>query len=253
MISKEAGLMNQALEAVRADRAALLEICSGLTAADWQAPSGCEGWTVQDLVAHLGALFWVVVDPAKLPGTDGMPTEQAQEMLVRSRRGLSAEAVLEDYEQVSDVALQRLAELAALDFTIPLGDLGTYPAAVLPAAFSFDHYTHIRADLFAPRGPLTGTPPPSDELRLEPTLDWAEAALPQQNPVAAEVGTYELQVTGAAGRIITFGTGQAMATVSSSAPDFILWVTQRASWDDLGVQATGDEPALSAARKLKVF
>ena len=46
--------MNQALAALRADRAALLEICGGLAAADWQAPSGCEGWTVQDLVAHLG-------------------------------------------------------------------------------------------------------------------------------------------------------------------------------------------------------
>lgn len=245
--------MNQALDAVQADRAALLEICGGLTAADWQAPSGCEGWSVQDLVAHLGALFWAVVDPAKLPDTAGMPTEQAQEVLVRSRRELSAEAVLADYAEVSELAVQRLAELAALDFTIPLGDLGTYSAALLPCAFSFDHYTHIRADLFRPRGPLAGPPPPSDELRLVPALDWVQAALPQQNPQAAAAGAYELQITGPAARIITFGTGQAMATISSDAQAFIRWVTQRASWEELGVQATGDEPALSAARKLKVF
>jgi uncharacterized protein (TIGR03083 family) len=245
--------MNQALDAVQADRAALLEICGGLTAADWQAASGCEGWSVQDLVAHLGALFWAVVDPAKLPDTAGMPTEQAQEVLVRSRRELSAEAVLADYAEVSELAVQRLAELAALDFTIPLGDLGTYSAALLPCAFSFDHYTHIRADLFRPRGPLAGPPPPSDELRLVPALDWVQAALPQQNPQAAAAGAYELQITGPAARIITFGTGQAMATISSDAQAFIRWVTQRASWEELGVQATGDEPALSAARKLKVF
>ena len=182
-----------------------------------------------------------------------MPTEQAQELMVRSRRELTAEAVLADYAEVSDLALQRLAELAALDFSIPLGDLGTYPAAVLPSAFSFDHYTHIRADLFRPRGPLTGPPPPADELRLVPALDWVAAALPQQNPAAVEAGAYELQITGPAARIITFGTGQSMATVSSDADAFIRWVTQRASWEDLGVQATGDEPALSAARKLKVF
>jgi hypothetical protein len=30
-------------------------------------------------------------------------------------------------------------------------------------------------------------------------------------------------------------------------------VTQRGSWADLGVQATGDEKALAAARALKVF
>jgi uncharacterized protein (TIGR03083 family) len=245
--------MNQALDAVRADRAALLEIGGNLIAADWQAPSGCEGWTVQDLVAHLGALFWVVVDPSKLPSTEGMPTEQAQEVLVRSRRELTAEAVLADYAEVSATALDRLAELAALDFSIPLGDLGTYPAAVLPAAFSFDHYTHIRADLFRPRGPLAGPPPPADELRLVPALDWVEAALPQQNPAAVEAGSYELQITGPAARIITFGTGQSMATVSSGADEFIRWVTQRATWEELDVQTTGDEPALSAARKLKVF
>ena len=42
-----------------------------------------------------------------------------------------------------------------------LGDFGSYPASLLPSAYSFDHYTHIRADLFAPRGPLPGPPPPS--------------------------------------------------------------------------------------------
>lgn len=245
--------MNQALEAVRADRSALLNICAALRPADWQAQSGCEGWTVQDLVAHLGALFWAVVDPGRLPDTTGMPTEEAQETLVRARRDLSPEQVLADYAEVSTVALERLAELAALDIKVPLGDLGTYPAGMLPYAFSFDHYTHIRADLFRPRGPLAGPPPPSDELRLVAALTWIQAALPQQNPAAAEAGTYELQVTGPAARIITFGTGQAMATVSSDAESFIRWVTQRASWEELAVQAAGDEPALSAARKLKVF
>jgi len=245
--------MIPALEAVRADRAALLDICSGLTADEWQAPSGCEGWTVQDLIAHLGALFWAAVDPGKLPDTSGLPTEQAQELLVRARRHLSPEQVLTDYTKVSELALHRLGELAALQITVPLGDLGSYPAALLPSAYSFDHFTHIRADLFRPRGPLAGPPPPADELRLVPTLDWIQAALPQQNPAAAAAGHYELQVTGPAARIITFGTGQAMATVSSDAQALVRWVTQRASWEDAGVLATGAEPALSAARKLKVF
>jgi hypothetical protein len=64
---------------------------------------------------------------------------------------------------------------------------------------------------------------------------------------------FELQVTGPGARIIRFGTGQAMATISSDADSFIRWVTQRGGWEELGVVATGDEPALSAARKLKVF
>jgi uncharacterized protein (TIGR03083 family) len=245
--------MNPAIEAVRTDRDALVGICADLSAAQWAAPSGCAGWTVQDLIAHLGALFWAVVDSGKLPDTTGMPTESAMDLLVWARRGMTAEAVLADYAEVSGVALRRLAELAAVDMELPLGDLGTYPTALLPAAYSFDHFTHIRADLFAPRGPLAGPPPAADDVRIGSVLDWIEAALPQQNPEAAEAGLFELQVTGAGARIMTFGTGQSMATITSSAMSFVRWVTQRGGWEELGVQATGDEPALSAARKLKVF
>jgi uncharacterized protein (TIGR03083 family) len=245
--------MPDAIEAVRADRAALLEVCGRLTAQQWQATSGCPGWSIQDVVVHLANTFWAVVDLSRLPDTTGQPFERAQDAGVQARRGLTPDAVLADYEQVSTIALDRLAELAALDFELPLGEAGTYPAAVLPSAYSFDHYTHIRADLFRPRGPLDGEPPPSDELRMGPTLDWIEAALPQQNPAAATESTLKIQVTGTGARVITFGSGPARATIRSDAPAFVRWVTQRGSWPELAVQATGDKEALAAAQKLKVF
>src|SRR5262249_36498306 len=197
-------------DAVAADRAALIGVCRGLTAEQWRAPSGCAGWTVQDLVTHMGNLFWLVVDGAQLPDTSGIPTERAQEIGVEARRDLSAAAVLADYEKVSEVGMTRLAELAALDAELPLGDdFGTYSTRVIPCGYAFDHYTHIRADLFAPRGPLPGVPPPSDELRVVPTLDWIEAALPQQNRSATGQCTLEIQVTGIGARLIKFGSGQA--------------------------------------------
>ena len=175
--------MLKAIEAVEADRAVLLDICRGLTDEQWQAPSGCAGWSVKDLVTHLGNLFWLVVDAQQLPDTTGVPTERAQEDGVVARRGLSAADVLADYEKVSDTGLTKLAELAALDFELPLGeDFGTYSTKVIPRAYAFDHYTHIRADLFAPRGPLPGQAPPSDELRVGPALDWIEAALTGARP-----------------------------------------------------------------------
>jgi uncharacterized protein (TIGR03083 family) len=245
--------MYDAIEAVQADRAALLDIGRGLSPAQWRAPSGCPGWSVQDVVAHLAIEFWAVVDLSQLPDITGQPFERAQEILVESRRGLLPEAVLDDYEQVSSTGLERLAGMAALEMPVPLGDAGTYPAAVLPAAYAFDHYTHIRADLFAPRGPLDGEPPPSDELRTGSALDWIEAALPQQNAEAAAQAALEIQITGVGGRSITFGSGPVKATVTSDAPAFVRWVTQRASWEDLGVRAAGDERALAAARALKVF
>src|ERR1039457_4578432 len=212
-----------AIEALRADREALLAIGARLSDDDWRAGRGCPGWSVQDVVAHMGTLFWAVVDPAALPDTTGLATEPAQDVCVEARRSWTAADVLTDYESVSTEALERLAALERQDFELALGDLGTYPAFVLPNAFSFDHYTHIRADLFAPRrpltdqpppsdnlrpkphldstraplaprGPLTDQPPPSDELRLTPALDWIEAALPQQNagPFGSLTGTIEI-------------------------------------------------------------
>jgi uncharacterized protein (TIGR03083 family) len=240
--------------ALRADRTALLELCAGLDEADWKADSGCPGWSVKDVVAHLGALYQVVVDPSALPDVAGLSTEDAQAVHVLSRRAWTPEETVADYAEVSSAALERLAGLAAHDFEVPLGDLGTYPANVLPSAFCFDHYTHIRADLFAPRGPLTGTPPPSDELRLAPALDWIEAALPQQNPALDNLsGSVEIVLTGPAARTITLGHGEPQSRVASTTDAFIRWVTQRATWTDLGVASSGDQRDLAILTSLHVF
>lgn len=245
--------MSVALETVRADRDALLDICAGLTEEQWQAPSGCEGWRVQDVVTHLANLFWLLADPTKLPPFEGVPTEQAQEAAVQARRNRSSAAALADYKEAAEPALEQLAQIETLDMVMPLGDLGTYPASLASAAYSFDHYTHIRADLFEPRGSLRGTPPPSDAQRLAPVLDWIEAALPQQNPAVAAACALRLEVTGAGARSISFGSGRPAATIRSDGPALVRWATQRGTWAELGVHAVGDDEALAAAKTIKVF
>jgi uncharacterized protein (TIGR03083 family) len=244
-----------AIEALKADRGALLEICARLSDADWKAESGCAGWSVQDVLAHVGALFQAVVEPSTLPDATDLPTERAQDVYVEARRSWTAAQVLADYESISAVALERLAGLEDQDFEIPLGDLGTYPASVLPTAFAFDHYTHIRADLFSPRGPLTGQPPASDELRLAPTLDWIAAALPQQNheSVASLTGSVEIVLRGPGARNIRVGRGEPAAQIRSDTPSFVLWITQRAAWEELGIDASGDDTHLAIAKTLRVF
>jgi uncharacterized protein (TIGR03083 family) len=244
-----------AIGALRADRDAILELGTGLTEAGWAAASGCPGWSAKDVVAHMGALLRLVLDPSSLPDTTGLGTEQAQEVYVASRRPWSAARVLEDYEWVSLPAFEALEGLASLDLEVPLGDLGTYPAALVPAAYAFDHYTHIRADLFPPRGPLPGPPPPSDELRLVPALDWIEAALPQQNAgvLAALTGAVRISVTGPGARTIQVGPGEPVAEVSSDAPALVRWITQRGDWEQLGVKPCGDERQLGLVAQLKVF
>jgi len=244
-----------AIGALRADRDAILQLGTGLTEADWAAASGCPGWSAKDVVAHMGALLRLVIDPSSLPDTTGLGTEQAQEVYVASRRPWSAARVLEDYEWVSLPAFEAMEGLAGLDLEVPLGDLGTYPAALVPAAYAFDHYTHIRADLFPPRGPLPGPPPPSDELRLVPALDWIEAALPQQNAgvLAALTGAVRISVTGPGARTIQVGPGEPVAEVSSDAPALVRWISQRGDWEQLGVKPYGDERQLGLVAQLKVF
>src|SRR5260370_15306535 len=248
-------MTSAAMRALEAERGALLEICAELTDADWKAESGCDGWSVQDVVAHLGALFWIVVDPQALPDASGLPTARAQDVYVEARRSLSPAQILADYESVSAEGIERLSDLESQDFELALEDFGTYPASLLANAYCFDHYTHIRADLFAPRGPLTGERPPSDERRLVPAVKWIAAALPQQNAelLASLTGSVEIVVNGLASRVIRLGPGDPVARISSDAPALTRWVTQRATWEEVGAGVVGDEQHLAVARKLNVF
>jgi uncharacterized protein (TIGR03083 family) len=249
--------MSDTIGALLADRQTLLEICGGLSDADWAADSGCAGWSVLDLVGHMGATFQAVVDPTALPDTQGLPFEEAQDVIVRARRGRSPDEVMAHYRETSEKAIGLLRDLSTADLQVPLGeDAGTYPASVLPAAFCFDHYIHIRGDLFTPRGPLPGPLPASGDLRLAGAIDWIEAALGQQNAarLAALPGPAEIVLSGGDSRILHLGPdGPPAATVRSDADGFVRWITQRAAWEDLGSEAAGDEKALAVLRELKVF
>ena len=149
-----------------------------------------------------------------------------------------------------------LAAVAGQDFEVPLGDVGTYPASLVPAAFAFEAFIHIRYDMFSPDGPMEGEPPPADELRLAPTLDWVEASLPQQNASLLDaIGkSVEVRLEGLCARTLSLGSGtDAAAHISTDSLAFVRWVTQRGTWEDLGVRAEGDPSALELVRKLRAF
>ncbi|MBV9720803.1 MAG: maleylpyruvate isomerase family mycothiol-dependent enzyme [Mycobacterium sp.] len=247
--------MSDALKAIEADRNELLALCQQLDGSVWAKKSGCPGWTVQDVVSHMACSFWLAVDPTNLPDPAGLPAERAADVYVESRRGMTPEEVVADYELVSLKGLEILAAAQGQDVDVPLGDVGTYRASDVPNAFAFEHYIHIRYDLFPPDGPLSGEPPASDELRLAPTLDWIEAALPQQNRELLDDlnNAVEVHLTGAGARTLRIGGTLGSAHIICESTAFVRWVTQRGSWESLGVDATGDPSTLEAIRRLKVF
>jgi hypothetical protein len=180
---------------------------------------------------------------------------------VESRRNLTHAQIVADYESVSSKGLELLAALQDQDVEVPLGDVGTYPAPAIANAFAFEHFVHIRYDLLAPGGPLSGDAPPSDDMRLAPTLDWIEAALPQQNTdLLARMGNaVEINLDGShgdhrvSGRTLRIGGADVAARVSSDPEAFVQWVTQRGTWEALGVHAEGDRSTLEIVREFRVF
>ena len=92
-------------------------------------------------------------------------------------------------------------------------------------------------------------------MRLTPTLDWIEAAIPTQNPslVTSLPGRIELTVTGSGARTISAGEGDLVATVESDGLTLVRWITQRARWEELDLETKGARDALDAARLLKVY
>ena len=47
--------MADLLPMIRTERLALIDFLETLTPADWAVPSLCDGWTVQDVAAHLAS------------------------------------------------------------------------------------------------------------------------------------------------------------------------------------------------------
>ncbi len=254
--------MTDAVDALRADSEVLVAAASNFTPADWATPSSCAGWTVQDVIAHMSALWRQITDPGSLPLADPSgDTERTQDRWVESMRSMSGTEVLAAYQEHAGNAMAGLEGLRGNDTPMDLGDLGTYPMGMIANAFSFDHYTHLRADIFGPIGPI-GTAPESDALRLGPAMDWMVAGIPQMctEAVASIPSPVTLDLSGPGGRTVTFpadspdGPEASVATVTTPTTDFVLWGTKRRDWRELDVALDGDvEIAAAFCDAIRVF
>lgn len=240
-------MSKEAVQAVRLAVAEVTEVLKSLSAQEWQRPSGCTGWTVQDLVSHMSSNYKETVDPSPPPAEPiDLPAERLMDLLVEPRKAWTHEQVLDEYLTFAPKAIEVLASMQdepLASTVIPLADLGQYPMHQLADAYAFDHYCHLRVDLLAPHGPIVREITPADDVRLGPALGWMLAGIPQMQPAlpAALDGPITLRLTGPGGgdyRIaneggaitITPGGAAGVANVSSDGHAFVIWGTKRAPW-----------------------
>ena len=116
-----AGRPDDQLVPVTRQRKRMESMLGDLDDADWKAPSRCDGWTVQDVVAHLVGVnaFWRSSVKAGLGGTPtrilaGFDPAATPPLMVEPMRALTPAEVLEQFVS-SNTAF--LATIAALDET----------------------------------------------------------------------------------------------------------------------------------------
>jgi hypothetical protein len=174
---------------------------------------------------------------------------------VRSR--WSSAEVRREYLDHADRATDVLAGLQAephASAEMKLLDLGVYPTHVLADVVAFDHYCHLYEDVLAPHGPVERAAPTLDDDLLRPVIGWMLLGLPQMQgrdldvlrvPLALELtgpggGRWVLTPAGSGADIqVDESEAACVATVTSTATDFVRWGTARASWRSLAT-VTGD-------------
>jgi uncharacterized protein (TIGR03083 family) len=255
---EEQPVSRDGLSAAEALTQRYLESVSSLTPEEWARPSRCAGWSVQDLVAHTGSNFKVLVEPPPAPpaGSPTLTAEQGQDLLVEERRGWSSDQVQQELEQYAAPALAVLTALQdepTASAPLAIAELGTYPMHALADAFAFDLWCHLYVDLLGPEGPVDRPAPQHDDAILAPGIGWMLTGLPQMCPSVSKRldRPLVLRLTGPGGGEWTLvpgspllsvqpgATADAAATVTSRATDFVLWATTRSAWRD-SVELEGD-------------
>jgi uncharacterized protein (TIGR03083 family) len=245
------------LESVARSIDEVKQVITSLTDEEWARPSGCTGWSVRDLVAHMSSNYKETVDPSPPPPEPlNLPAERLMDVLVDLRDGWTHEQIRDEYLQFCDAALATLGALQdepLASTVIPLADLGHYPMHQLADAYAFDHYCHLRVDLLAPHGPIERDLPPADDALVGPAVGWMLAGIPQMQPGLEQqlTGRIRLVLTGVGGGtwdiaregdaiVVGAPAGDADVTVTSDAHDFVLWGTVRTPWRD-ACQVAGAE------------
>jgi uncharacterized protein (TIGR03083 family) len=235
----------------------LVDIGRGLDDTEWQTPSAAAGWSVRDVISHVGCLLELLQAAVRGEAMPDTRIEPLNDAMVTERRGWDNTRTLENVQKQLEQAVAMFIPLQdepMASVEAPMLDLGAYPLHAIADMFTFDMTTHLRYDILAPRGPITRQLPPLDEVRLGPSVSWLLGGIPKMQPDLAShlIAPLALRLTGpAAGNILIsteagtitvkplLSSDQPAATLTSTTPDFLAWSTTRLPWRAL-VAVDGD-------------
>lgn len=238
--------------ALRTEHTVLLDLVISLSTEQWNAPSRAAGWSVADVVGHVGATAHQMYMPAGILASRGPSLETANEGPVEVRRAWTRERVVVELVGATRTASRMLTVVRHTPLrAVPmqLNELGRYPMALLVGgALVFDLHTHVRHDI----APALGLhAPPTDARRMRAVLDWMTAVLSRQTAMSPTPGFdagLSLTLTGSGGGtwwvdahgLAEVGSRTPAALVAAAAISFPDWGTQRSSWRDADVEISGD-------------
>ncbi|MBV9659838.1 MAG: maleylpyruvate isomerase N-terminal domain-containing protein [Acidimicrobiales bacterium] len=215
----------------------------------WVRPSGCRGWTVRDVVAHLAASAHNFVDPEPEPEGTRLPVdrERQHDVFVERRRDLPVAAVVDEYLSYSSSLIRALAGLQAepkASKVVSVPGLGSYPLHALANGMAFDYHCHLHHDLLVPRGPLSVQVELRDDA-VRSAVEWMFMGLPQMQgeelaeslsvPVCFELsgsgdGVWTILRPDPAGMLVVEEGRHSGTVVRSDAHAFVAWGTKRCDW-----------------------
>jgi uncharacterized protein (TIGR03083 family) len=224
----------------------VLALGEHLSDEDWDRPSACPGWSVHDVVIHLMATLYEVVEPEVLAEPVLGDIEASNDRQVEHFRRRGPEQTLADYARLLPAALSALEQMQhpdERDAVVDFDNAGRYPAHLVADSLVFDHYCHLRHDLAEPRGPLGALDAHVSAEALQSSLNWLLAGLPQMSPPILHEALTEpvrLRLCGPAGgawvlrqdgpftvTVADDDTSPVGATILSDTDSFLLWGTHR--------------------------
>jgi len=93
---------NHRVAALRAEREAVLEFFGALTPEEWDAPSGCPGWSVKGVLSHMSAAFHGCFTPWFIGLMRTKELERTSDRDVEKRSDRAPEKVLAEYLAAAD-------------------------------------------------------------------------------------------------------------------------------------------------------